>query len=122
DAGALGINALVLGAYGDLGPRTRVAGSTHDLDQLLGDLRHFDTEQLDDHLRTGAGQHQLRTAVLDTDFLEQRANAGTGTESLARIISSRGSTASALLPRSTITLSRVTFFTVPLMISPRRSR
>src|SRR5690606_41437237 len=60
DAGALGINALVLGAYGDLGPRTRVAGSTHDLDQLLGDLRHFDTEQLDDHLRTGAGQHQLR--------------------------------------------------------------
>ncbi len=35
---------------------------------------------------------------------------------------SRGSSASALLPRSTITLSRVTFLTVPEMISPTFSR
>ena len=35
---------------------------------------------------------------------------------------SRPSSASALLPRSTITLSRVTFLTVPLIISPIRSR
>ncbi|MOA12431.1 hypothetical protein D3C78_1324210 [compost metagenome] len=35
---------------------------------------------------------------------------------------SRASRASALLPRSTMTLSRVTFFTVPEMISPIRSR
>ncbi|MCY1442849.1 hypothetical protein D9M71_592370 [compost metagenome] len=38
------------------------------------------------------------------------------------MMSSRASKASALLPRSTMTLSRVTFLTVPEMISPTRSR
>src|SRR5690606_28100285 len=47
DAGALRVDTLVLGAHRNLGSRTRITRSAHDLDQLLGDFRHFDAEQLD---------------------------------------------------------------------------
>src|SRR5690606_21173999 len=84
DAGALRVDALVLGAHGNLGARTRVAGSAHHLDQTFGDLRHLDAEQLDEHFRSGAREDQLRAAVLGADFLQQRANAHANPEGLAR--------------------------------------
>ncbi|MCY1527818.1 hypothetical protein D9M68_629020 [compost metagenome] len=52
-----------------------------------------------------------------------RARTRAPTRKVSRgMMSSRASSASALLPRSTITLSRVTFFTVPEMMSPSFSR
>ncbi|MNE70896.1 hypothetical protein D3C80_1667220 [compost metagenome] len=52
-----------------------------------------------------------------------RARTRAPTRKVSReMMSSRANNASALLPRSMITLSRVTFFTVPEMISPKRSR
>ncbi|MNZ48778.1 hypothetical protein D3C78_665310 [compost metagenome] len=84
DTGTLRVNAFVFGAYGDLGARTRITGRGHDFDQALGDFRHFDAEQLDQHLWRGTRQDQLRAAVLGADFLEQGAQAHTDTESLAR--------------------------------------
>ncbi|MCY1415579.1 hypothetical protein D9M71_310680 [compost metagenome] len=84
DAGALRVDALVLGANGDLGAGTRVTGGGHHFDQLFGDFRHFDAEQFDQHLRRGARQDQLRATVLGADFLQQGTHAGADAESLAR--------------------------------------
>ncbi len=84
DAGTLRVDALVLGADGDLGTRTRITGGGHDLDEAFGDFRHFDTEQLDQHFRRGTRQDQLRAAVLGADFLEQRTQTHADTEGFAR--------------------------------------
>jgi len=84
DAGALRIDALVLGANGDLGPRTRITRRTHDLNEAFGDFWHFDAEQLDQHLRRSTRQNQLRAAVLSANFLEQCANTGTDAEGFTR--------------------------------------
>ncbi|MCY1421725.1 hypothetical protein D9M71_373890 [compost metagenome] len=78
------VNALVLGAYGDFGARTRITGRGHDFDQALGDFRHFDAEQFDQHLWRGTRQDQLRAAVLGADFLEQRTQTHANPESFAR--------------------------------------
>src|SRR5690606_29947768 len=84
DTSTLRINALVFRAHRNLGPGARITGSAHDFDQLFGNLRHFDTEQFDDHFRAAARQYQLRSAILDADILEQRADAGAGAEGFTR--------------------------------------
>src|SRR3546814_15854156 len=84
DAGALRIDALVLGANGDLGPRTRITRRPHDLNEAFGDFWHFDAEQLDQHLRRSTRQNQLRAAVLSATFLEQCANTGTAAAHFTR--------------------------------------
>ncbi len=81
---ALRVNTFVLGADRDLGARTRVAGRSHDFDQAFGDLRHFNTEQLDQHFRRSTRQDQLRAAVLGADFLEQRTQTHANPEGFAR--------------------------------------
>src|SRR5690606_6982359 len=77
------IDALVLGADRNLGARARITRRPHHLDQLFGNFRHFNAEQLDQHLRRGTRQNQLRAAVLGANFLEQRTNTSTYTEGFA---------------------------------------
>ena len=55
--------------------RTRVTGRALDLDQLFADLRHFDLEQLDEHLRAGAAGEQLRAPVFLVDAQQIRTQA-----------------------------------------------
>src|SRR5690606_9970455 len=64
DTGADGVDAAVIGLDGDLGAGAGVAGGAADLDDLLGDLRHLDGEQLHQHLVAGAAQEQLGPAGL----------------------------------------------------------
>src|SRR5690606_35148484 len=78
DAGADRIDALVVGLHRDLGALAGIAGSAHDLDQALADLRHFDGEQFFQETPVGAAQEQLRAARLGTDFLEIGAHAVAG--------------------------------------------
>ncbi|MCY1173470.1 hypothetical protein D9M73_136300 [compost metagenome] len=84
DAGALRVDALVLGANSDLGARTRVTGGGHHFNQTFSNFRHFDAEQFDQHFWRSTRQDQLRSAVLGADFLEQRTQTHANPESFAR--------------------------------------
>ena len=77
------VDTLVVGLYGNLGPGAGVARGGADLDDLLGDLRHFYLEQLDQHLRTGAAENQLGPAALLADLLENSAHPVIDPECLA---------------------------------------
>src|SRR5690606_17315006 len=67
-AGADGIDALVVGDYGDLGAHTGITGCSLDLEQALLDFRHFVLEQLTNKFRGCARMNQLLAAggVIDT--------------------------------------------------------
>src|SRR5690606_21752775 len=84
DAGALRVDALVLGADGDLGARARVTGGGLDIDKPFSDFRHLDAEQLDQHFRRGARENQLWPAVLGANFLEQGAQTHANPEGFTR--------------------------------------
>ena len=75
DAGADRIDARIVAAHGDLGAHARIARRAQDLDQSLADLGHFELEQLDQELRRGARQEQLRAARLRAHFLQVRLDA-----------------------------------------------
>ena len=77
------VDTLVVGFHRNLGTRTRVAGGSLDLDNLFGNLRHFNLEQLDEHFRTGAAQHQLRAARLRADLAQNGTHTIVDTERLA---------------------------------------
>jgi hypothetical protein len=63
DAGADRIDARLVAAHGDLGAHAGVARGAQDLDQALPHFRHLELEQLDQELRRGARQEQLRAAL-----------------------------------------------------------
>src|SRR5690606_27679720 len=67
DAGTDRVDALVVGFHGDLGARARITGGALDLDQLSADVRYFDLEQFDQHLRRRAAGEQLRATVFRVD-------------------------------------------------------
>jgi hypothetical protein len=51
DTRAHRIDAAVVRLDRDLRSRSRVSGGAANLDDVFGDLRHFDLEQLDQHFR-----------------------------------------------------------------------
>src|SRR5690606_27738232 len=81
-AGAYRVNTPVIGAYNNLGPRTRVARSSLDLDDLFSNLRYLDLEQLDQHARRGSAEEQLRASRLGTHVQQQGPDAVANTEIL----------------------------------------
>ncbi len=78
------IDAAVVALHRDLGAHARIASGTEDLDQALADFRHFELEQLDQELRGGARQEQLRTALLGAHVLQIRLHAVLRADRLAR--------------------------------------
>ena len=74
DAGAHRINAAVVGAYRDLRPGPRISGGAADLYDVFGYFRHFNFEQLHQHVRRSAGQHQLRAAIVRAQLQQQGAH------------------------------------------------
>ena len=101
DAGADRIDARVVALHGDLGAHARIAGRAEDLDESLADFRHLELEELDQELRRGTRQEQLRAARLGAHFLQVRLDAVLGLTCSRGIMSVRGTKPSALLPRST---------------------
>ena len=75
-AGAHRIQSGVIGAYRDLGANSRIPRGSHDLDQPLLDLRDFQVKQLNQELRHGPGQDQLRAAGLLANFAQVGREAG----------------------------------------------
>ena len=84
DAGADRIDARIVAADRDLGACARIACGTEDVDQALAHLRHLELEQLDQELRRGAAQEQLRTARLGTHVLQEGLDAVLRADRLAR--------------------------------------
>src|SRR6056297_1040886 len=82
--GADRIDALVQALDRDLRPVTRVARGAQDLDQALAHLRHLEPEKLDDELRSGARQEDLRPARLGTHFAQVSLDAVLGAHGLPR--------------------------------------
>ena len=62
DAGALGVQAVDVGADRDLGAVPGFAGDGDDLDAAVGDLGDLEGEQLADEIRVGAADGDLRAA------------------------------------------------------------
>ena len=58
------IDTLIIGLHGNLGAGPRVTGCALDFDQLFTDLRHFNFEQFDQHVRASTAGEQLRAPVL----------------------------------------------------------
>ena len=75
DAGADRIDRGIARDHGDLGAAARIAGDRADLDDAVVDLRHFLREQLRHELRMGAGQEDLRPALLAADVVDVGADA-----------------------------------------------
>jgi len=61
--------------HGDLRAHAGIAGGRLDLEQAVFHLRHFQFEQLDDELRRGARQDQLRAARGAVDLQQVGAHA-----------------------------------------------
>jgi hypothetical protein len=62
DAGTDRIDPLIIGLDGNLGAHAGVTGSSLDFQQAIIDFRDFQREELNDELRSGTRQDQLRTA------------------------------------------------------------
>src|SRR6185369_1330855 len=84
DAGADRIDRGILGDHGDLGPRPRVARHRLDLHDAVVDLGHLLREQLRHELGPGAGQENLRTALLAPHVVDVGADAVAEAHVLAR--------------------------------------
>src|SRR6056297_424246 len=82
--GADRIDALVQALDRDLRPVARVACRAQDLDQALAHLRHLEPEKLDNELRSGARQEDLRAARLGTHFAQVSLDAVLGAHGLPR--------------------------------------
>ena len=84
DAGADRIDRGIARDDGDLGAAAGIAGDRLHLDDAVVDLRHFLREQLRHELRVGAGQEDLRPALLAADVVDIGADAVAVAEGLAR--------------------------------------
>ena len=85
DAGADRIDARIVAAHGDLGAHARHRGPPpRMLIRPWPDLGHLELEQLDQELRRGARQEQLRAARLGAHLLEVRLDAVLRAHRLAR--------------------------------------
>ena len=83
DARAHGVDAAVVGFDGDLGAGARIAGGGADFDDVFGDFRHLDLEQLDQHLWRGARENELGAARFRANFLQQRTHAVAHVEAIS---------------------------------------
>ena len=81
DAGADGVDVVVVAPHGDLRAVPWFAGAGLDLDDAVGDLGHLELEQALDEARVGAADHDLRAlrglADLDDVGLDASARLGT---------------------------------------------
>ena len=74
DTGTDRVDPLIVGLHCNLGSRARITGSAANLNDFLGDLGHFNLEQLNQHLGACAAEDQLRAASFLADFGEYRAH------------------------------------------------
>ena len=79
-----GIDLLLPRGDGDLGAQTRLAGDLHDLDRAGEDLRHLQLEEAADQVRVGAGDDQLRTALVLVDLDQEHLDPLAGPVALGR--------------------------------------
>ena len=74
DTSANRINTLVVAFHGDLGARAGITGCALDLDQLFTDFRHFNLEQLNQHVRAGTACKQLWATIFFVHAQQVSAN------------------------------------------------
>ena len=76
NAGALGVDALHIAAYGDLGAVAGLAGDRDDVDGAVTDLGHFECEEFADQVWVGAREQHLRAAEASAYAHHQALDAG----------------------------------------------
>ena len=106
--------------HGDLRAIPRVAGGALNLDDLLGNFRHLELEELHQHLRIRAGQNELGAPGLGLDPLKKRAHAIADAESFPGNQLNLGEDGLGVVAQINDHHFPGHFFTVPLTSSPRR--